>query len=76
LLERRSNGGGVNKYKIVDVNGSDISVDDLLERYFFSENHHTSCSAIETKGYNNIIEESSIVDVKSRVTEEDDDSRQ
>jgi hypothetical protein len=47
-----------------------ISISDFLERYFFSENHHTTCSVIETKCYNNVIEESSIADVKSEVTEE------
>ena len=33
----------------------------LFERYFFSENYHTFCSVIETKYFNNYIEESSIV---------------
>src|SRR6478672_5134174 len=70
LLERRSNGGGV-KYKFIDIDSSDISLTALLERYFFSENHHTSCSVIETKYYNNIIEESSIV----KQIDVDDDSR-
>ena len=40
LIGRRSNGGGVNKYKIIDIDGSEISLTELLERYFFSENHH------------------------------------
>jgi len=62
LIGRRSNGGGVNKYKIIDIDSSDISLNDLLERYFFSENHHTSCSVIENKYYKNVIEESSIVE--------------
>jgi hypothetical protein len=70
LLGQRSNGGRV-KYKIIDIDGTEISLTDLLERYFFSENYHTSCSVIETKYYNNIIKESSIVDEKSEVTEED-----
>ena len=61
LLGRRSNGGEV-KYKIIDIDSSEISLTALLERYFFSENHHTSCSVIETKYYKNIIEESSIVE--------------
>ena len=72
MIGRRSNGGGVNKYKIIDIDGSELSISNLIERYFFSENHHISCSVIETKYYNNIIEESSIVDVKSEATEEDD----
>ena len=59
LLGRRSNGGVV-KYKIIDIDGSELSVSELLKRYFFSENHHTSCSVIETKFYNNTIKESSI----------------
>jgi hypothetical protein len=33
MLERRSNGGS-NKYKIIDIDGSEISLTDLLERYF------------------------------------------
>ena len=33
LLGRRSNGGGV-KYKIIDVDGTEISLTDVLERYF------------------------------------------
>ena len=52
LLERRSNGSGV-KYKIIDIYGSEISLADLLEIYFFSENHHTYYPVIETKFYNN-----------------------
>jgi len=75
LLERRSNGYGV-KYKIIDIDGSEMSLTDLLEIYFFSENHHTSCSIIETKHYNNYIEESSIVDAKSGVPEEDGNTGQ
>ena len=62
LLGRRSNGGGVNKYTIIDIDGTEISLTDVLERYFFSENHHTSCSVIETKNYKNVIEESSIIE--------------
>jgi len=61
LLGRRSNGGGV-KYKIIDIDGTELSISDLLDRYFFSENHHTSCSVIENKYYKNVIEESSIVE--------------
>ena len=64
------------KYKIIDIEGGELSVDKLLEKYFFSENHHTSCSIIETTGYNNYIEESSIVDVKSGLPEEDGNTGQ
>jgi len=59
LSRRRSNGGGV-KYKIIDIDGSELYLSDLLDGYFFNETHHTSCSVIETKYYNNIIKESSI----------------
>ena len=52
---------GANKYKIIDIDGSEITLTDLLDRYFFSENPYTSCSVIETKYYNHVIEESSIV---------------
>ena len=44
------------------LDGLELSIDELLDKYFFSENHHTSCSVIETKYYNNVIEESSIVE--------------
>jgi hypothetical protein len=74
LLGRRSNWGGVNKYKVIDIDASEISLTDLLERYFFSENHHTSCSVIETKYYDNIIEEISIIKQTIADTEEDGDS--
>ena len=60
MLGRRRNGGWV-KYKIIDIDGTEISIEELLDRYFFSGNHHTSCSVIETKSYNNVVEESSIV---------------
>ena len=53
--------GGANKYKIIDIDGSEITLTDLLDRYFFIENPYTSCSVIETKYYNHVIEESSIV---------------
>jgi hypothetical protein len=47
---------------------------ELLDRYFFNEKyHHTSCSVIETKYYDNIIEESSI-DEQPKVTREDDNN--
>src|SRR3954447_19029086 len=57
LLGRRSNGGVV-KYKIIDIDGKEISLTDLLESYFFSDIYPSSCSVIETKYYNNTIEES------------------
>ena len=59
LLERRSNGGG-SKYKIIDIDGYELTLDDLLEKYFFSSKYHTSCSVVLTKSHNNIIEECSI----------------
>ena len=37
FLGRRSNGGGV-KYKIIDIDGSEITLDELLHKYYFSEN--------------------------------------
>jgi hypothetical protein len=77
LLERRSNGGGDNnKYKIIDIDGTEISTSDLLEKYFFNEKHHTSCSVVETKYYNNVIEESSTVGEQSEVTEVDGNTGQ
>ena len=58
IIERRSNGGGVNKYKIIDIDGSEISLTDLLERYFFNKNHHTSCSVVLTMFLNFLLEHS------------------
>jgi hypothetical protein len=67
----------VNKYKILDIDGTEISLADLLDKYFFSENYHTSCSVIETKYYNNVIEESSIVqDKQSKDNDEDEKKRE
>src|SRR3954453_18998206 len=69
-------GGGV-KYKIIDIDGSEISLSDLLNRYFFNEkHHHTSCSVIETKGYNNIIQDSYMVYEQSKVTRENENTEQ
>ena len=48
-------GGGV-KYKIIDIDGPEVSVDNLLEKYLFSEIHYTSCSVILTKLHNDTIE--------------------
>jgi hypothetical protein len=66
LLERRSKGGGV-KYKIIDIDGLEISLSDLLNRYFFNkEYYHTSYSVILTKLYNNTIEHYSIIDEQAK----------
>jgi hypothetical protein len=37
IIEQRSN-RGENKYKIIDVDGSELSISDLLEKYFFNSN--------------------------------------
>jgi hypothetical protein len=58
------------------LDGLELSIDELLDKYFFNENPHTSCAVIETKYYNNIIEEGSIVKQANADTEEDSDSRQ
>ncbi len=58
LLIRRSNGCGI-KYKIIDIDNSELSVEGLLEKYFFNSEYHTSCSVVLTKSYNGIIEECS-----------------
>jgi hypothetical protein len=52
IVERRRDGDGV-KYKIIDIDGSELSIDDLLEKYFFSTGYRTSCSIILTKLHNN-----------------------
>ena len=48
MLGRWSNNGS-NKYKIIDVGGSEISLDDLFEKYFFNEKYHTRCSVVVIK---------------------------
>ena len=56
MSRRRSNGGG-DKYKIIDVDGSELETQNLLERYFFNkEYYHTSCAVVFTKFHNNSIE--------------------
>ena len=70
LIEQRSN-GEVNKYKIIDIDGSEISIDILLEKYFFSKGYYTSCSVVLQKSYNNSIEESSIDDRQTEANEEE-----
>jgi hypothetical protein len=61
IIEQRSKEGD-SKYKIIDTDDSELSIDDLLEKYFFSAEHPTSCSVILQKFYNNTIEHYSIVD--------------
>jgi hypothetical protein len=61
IIERRSNGGEVNKYKIIDIDGSGLSLSELLEKYFFNKIHHTSCSVVLQKFHNSTIEHYSIV---------------
>ena len=46
LLGRWSNGGGV-KYKIIDIDGIEISLSDLLKRYFFSGDHYTLAPSLK-----------------------------
>ncbi len=48
MLGQQSNEGGV-RYKIIDVDGSEISLDNLFEKYFFNEKYHTLCSVFVTK---------------------------
>jgi hypothetical protein len=65
IIEQRSKEGGdenSKKYKIIDIDGSELSISDLLERYFFSDIHPSSCSVILQKFHNNTIEHYSIVD--------------
>jgi hypothetical protein len=73
LLERRSKEGDGNskKYKIIDIDGSEISVDNLLEKYFFSTEHPTSCSVVLQKYHNDSIEHYSIIGEQTK-----DDSNQ
>ena len=65
MLERRSNEGGV-KYKIVDIDGSEINIDNLLKKYFFNKEYHTSCAVILTRFHNNTIEQYSIVEGQTK----------
>lgn len=41
LLGQRSKWGGV-KYKTIDIEGEEMSIDRLLERYFFNSEYHTT----------------------------------
>jgi hypothetical protein len=63
-LSRRRSNGGVVKYKIIDIDGAELSINRLLEKYFFSKEYHTSCSVIFTKFHNNSIEQYSMIDDK------------
>ena len=39
IIEQRSNeGGGNRKYKIIDIDGSELSISELLEKYYFNSN--------------------------------------
>ena len=58
--------GGRVKYKIIDIDCSELSIDYLLEKRFFSENHYTSCSVILQKLHNNTIEHYSMFEDKQR----------
>jgi hypothetical protein len=71
IIEQRSNEGVVNnKYKIIDIDGSEISISELLEKYYFNSNHyHTACSVILQKSYNNSIEHYSIIDAQTKANE-------
>jgi hypothetical protein len=67
LLGQGSNGGGdenSKKYKIIEIDRTELSISELLKKYFFSGNHHTSCSFILQKSRNSTIEHYSIVDDK------------
>lgn len=58
------------KYKIIYINGTELSIDNLLQKYFFNlQHHHTACSVILTKSYNNTIEHYSICDITNSVIE-------
>jgi hypothetical protein len=75
LLRRRSNEGGSDKYKIIDIGGSDLALDELIEKYYFNSKHLTSCSVILTKSYNNTIKYYSI-DTQTKDKEENEDKEQ
>lgn len=60
MSRRRSNGDGV-KYKIIDIDNLEIDVGNLLEKYFFNSEYHTSCSVVLPNFDTNNIEKSSIV---------------
>jgi hypothetical protein len=65
-LSRRRRNGGEGKYKIIDVDGAEISINDLLERYFFNETYYTSCAVVLTKYHNNSIEQYSMVEEQTK----------
>ena len=71
LSRRWSNRGRDNyKFKIIDIDKLEISIDILLEKYFFNkEYYYASCSVILTKSYNNTIEHYSISDEQTKDSE-------
>jgi len=76
IIEQRSKEGGdensSKKYKIVDIDGSELSISNLIEKYFFSDIHPSSCSVILQKFHNNTIEHYSIVDGQVNEVEKED----
>jgi hypothetical protein len=79
-LERRSNGcsSSSNKYKIIDIDGSEITIEDLIEKYFFNEKYHTICSVVLVKPSNNHAreDESSTMERQTKDNQEDENEEQ
>jgi hypothetical protein len=44
------------------MDGSGLSISELLEKYFFNSEYHTSCSVVLQRFHNNSIEYYSMVD--------------
>ncbi len=80
MLGPRSNwGSNSNKYKIIDVNSSEIALEKLIEKYFFNEKYHTLCSVVLVKPPNNNVTEDespAAVDEQPKDNQEDQNEKQ
>jgi len=65
----------INKYKILDTDGSELSIEDLIEKYFFNRNYYTSCAVIFTKLHNNSIEQYSMVEEEQTKDNEEEEEK-
>ena len=76
-MGRRSNGCS-NKYKIIDIDGSEITIEDLIEKYYFNEKYHTLCSVVLVKPSNNNAteDESSTIERQTKDNQENENEEQ
>jgi hypothetical protein len=74
IIEQRSKEGD-SKYKIIDIDGSELSISDLIEKYFFSKIHYTSCSVILQRFHNNSIEHYSIAEGQTTKNDKEEEEK-